>query len=181
MVMMIGKRCIIFRMMALPPMMIGTLSSSPKTTSAMLPLAAAAMATELSRLITKSAMMIVRIASIRLVDCLMVPSSSSSFLGQELHADPQQKKAADQFQRRHRQQGAGEENQQDPQPDGPCGAPEDAKPFLTRRQVAAGQRDDDGVVAPEDDVDRDDLKDRNYKSIIDHAGDFRTGETSRRI
>ena len=59
-------------------MMIGTLSARPKITSVMLPLAAAAIATELSRLITKSAMMIVRTASNRLPDCLTVPSSISS-------------------------------------------------------------------------------------------------------
>ena len=103
------------------------------------------------------------------------------FLGQKLHADPQQKKAANQFQRRDRQQGAGEEDQDHAQQDGSCRPPENAKSFLTRRKVAAGQRDDDGVVAPEDDVDRDDLQDSDYKSIIDHCRDFRTGETSRRI
>ena len=51
-------------------MMIGTLKSKPKITREISPFAAAAIATELSRLITKSAMIIVFIAANKLDSCL---------------------------------------------------------------------------------------------------------------
>jgi hypothetical protein len=57
------------------------------------------------------------------------------------------------------QQREGEEDQHHAQPDGAGGAPQDALGALVRRQLAAGQRDDHGVVAAQQDVDHDDLAD----------------------
>jgi hypothetical protein len=67
----IGKRSISFSTNRLPQTMIGMLTTRPNTTSTRLSLAAAAMPITLSRLITASAMTMVRIAPPRLVAALI--------------------------------------------------------------------------------------------------------------
>ena len=79
--------------------------------------------------------------------------------GQQFHADPHQEHGADQLEVGHGQQGQGEGDQDDPQADGARGAVNDAQAALLGRQTPASQRDDDGVVAPEQDVNKDDLAD----------------------
>ena len=75
--MMIGKRSISLIMSWLPKMTKGMLMAKPRISKVMLPLAAAATAITLSRLITRSATRIVRMAAIKPL-CLFSPSSSSS-------------------------------------------------------------------------------------------------------
>ena len=60
-----------------------------------------------------------------------------------------------------------------------AGAEEDAEPLLVCRQRAAGQRDHDGVVAGEQDVDPDDLEngDEELAAEVVHAP--RLPETAR--
>ena len=82
-VMMIGKRSISRMMIWLPPTMMGMLTSRPKMTSASscfspAPCAAAAMATTLSMLITRSATITVLMAVHSLSLDWMLPCSSSS-------------------------------------------------------------------------------------------------------
>jgi hypothetical protein len=55
----------------------------------------------------------------------------------------------------------GEENEDDAQADGARDAPENALLALLVGQLAARQRNDDGVVAAEQDVDQDDLQYRD--------------------
>ena len=66
-VMIIGNRYINRKITALPQTIIGTLRSRPNTTRLISPFAAAVMAKALSRLIIKSASMMVRIAVSRLL------------------------------------------------------------------------------------------------------------------
>ena len=54
-----------------------------------------------------------------------------------------------------------EEGQDHAEHDGADATEDDGLGLLVRRQRAAGQRDDDGVVAGQDDVDQDDLRKRN--------------------
>ncbi|KAG0730834.1 hypothetical protein G6F23_015903 [Rhizopus arrhizus] len=75
---MIGKRSMTFNSSVLPKMTKGMLMARPKTSKVVSPIAAAATATTLSRLMTRSAIMIVRIAVSRLPCVLPAPSSSPS-------------------------------------------------------------------------------------------------------
>ena len=148
----------------LPQTMIGMLTSTPKMTSDMLwPVpeasAAPAMAMTLSRLITKSAMITVLTARPQLVAAFDAGVRLLVLRHQQLDADPQQQQRADDLQEGNGQQRQRKEDQHDAQHDRARGAPQDALRALLRRQLAAGQRDDDRVVAAEQDVDQDDLAD----------------------
>src|SRR5690606_31075309 len=84
----------------------------------------------------------------------------SLVLGHEqLDADPHQQQTAHQLQERHAQQRHREEDQDHAQADGAGRAPQNALHATLGRQVAARQGNDDGVVAAQQDVDQDDLKD----------------------
>jgi hypothetical protein len=63
------------------------------------------------------------------------------------------------FRKGNGQQLQREEDQHDAQHDGAGRAPQDALGALRGRQLAAGQRNDHGVVATQQDVDHDDLAD----------------------
>ncbi|KAG1086867.1 hypothetical protein G6F40_013847 [Rhizopus arrhizus] len=80
------------------------------------------------------------------------------FRNQELDADPDEQQAAHDFQERDRQERQCESDQHDTQDDGARGAPQDALHALLGGQIATSQRDHDGVVAAQQDVDEDDLE-----------------------
>ena len=65
----------------------------------------------------------------------------------KLHADPQQKRPAHNFQERQIQQQHGKRDENHAQDDGAGGTPENALKALFVRQVAARKRNHDGVVA----------------------------------
>jgi hypothetical protein len=92
----------------------------------------------------------------------------------QLHADPQQQHGADGFQVRQFQQLQRKKDQHDPRRHGAHHTPQDALAAHGRRQPAAGQRDHHGVVAAKQDVDQDDLADRDPErrvcEIHGHAG-----------
>ena len=77
--------------------------------------------------------------------------------GQKLDANPDQQRAAYQFEERHLQQCEGERNQDHPQHDGSDRAPQDALCALCCGQFAAGQGNDHGIVTTQQDVDQNDL------------------------
>ena len=79
----------------------------------------------------------------------------------QLDADPEEERRADKPEPRVHEQAHREEREQDAQPDRAEHAPEDSIPPLPLRQVAAGQRDHDRVVAREEDVDENDLGNRD--------------------
>src|SRR6266542_2291138 len=94
-------------------------------------------------------------------------------LGDELDPDPQQQRPADQPEPGICEEAHREEREHDPEHDRAEHAPEDALPPLPLRQVAAGKRDDDRVVAGQQDVDEDDLDDCKPElrcSQFNHAG-----------
>ncbi|MCY1538337.1 hypothetical protein D9M68_738720 [compost metagenome] len=80
------------------------------------------------------------------------------FRRQQLNADPHQQQAAQGLQERDIQQHEREGDQQNPEQDGAGGAPQYAPHPLRSRQVAAGQRDHDGVIAAKQNIDEDDLE-----------------------
>ena len=81
--------------------------------------------------------------------------------GQQFHTNPDEQKRAHKFEERNRQQCERKKDQDDPQDDGTCCAPQDALSALVLGQLTASQGDHDGVVAAQQDVDHDDLGDSN--------------------
>jgi hypothetical protein len=77
----------------------------------------------------------------------------------QLDGDPHQQQAADEFQPGQVHDQRGKDGEHHPQADRTGNAPQDALLALLGRQVAAGQRNDHGVVAGQHDVDQDDLAD----------------------
>ena len=75
----------------------------------------------------------------------------------ELHRDPEQQHAADELEPGVAHRLRDDEGEQHAQQHRDAGAQDHAPEPLPRRQHAAGERDDDGVVAGENDVDADDL------------------------
>ena len=123
------------------------------------PLAAPAMPSTLSRLMTMSAMMIVFTASQKLLLSLMSPSL---VLGQQqLDADPEQQHAADDLDVRQRHQQRGERGQRGHQHDDAAGADDERVALLacggSDRQASAMTT---RVVAAQHDVDDGDLEQR---------------------
>src|SRR5690606_4971859 len=82
------------------------------------------------------------------------------FGNEQLDADPQQQHAADDLQEGDVQQHQCEGDQDHAQADGAGSTPQNALHALLGCQVAAGQRDDDGIIATQQDVDQDDLENR---------------------
>jgi hypothetical protein len=79
----------------------------------------------------------------------------------EFHRDPDQKQRANHLQEGNSQDVGDDDGKQNPERDGGSGAEQDADAALLRRQRSAGERDDDRVVARQQDVDPDDLEKRN--------------------
>ncbi len=130
------------------------------------PLAAAATAITLSRLITRSAIRIVRIAAT--MPALAAAMAVRLFLlgEQQLDADPQQQRGADQLEVGQAQQLDRDDRQHDPHRDGRAAAPQHRLLLLLGRQRARGQRDHDRVVAGQHDVDADDLEEGDPEGRI---------------
>src|SRR5439155_18184715 len=82
-------------------------------------------------------------------------------LGDQFDTDPEQQRAPDQLEPGISEQAHREEREHDPQRDRAEHAPEDALAPLTLPQVPTGKRDDDRVVARQQNVDENDLDDRN--------------------
>ena len=116
---------------------------------------APAMASTLSRLMTASAMAMVLTAS-QSVAPLSTSSPVCSSASRSLNGDPEQDEPAREPEQGHAEQRAHGQREDDAHGDRGGGAEHDAGHALTRRQGAAGERDDDGVVAGEYDVDADD-------------------------
>ena len=87
-------------------------------------------------------------------------------LDQQLDGDPQQQEATDQSQPGQLEHVGEDDGEEDAQADGRAGAKDDAPEALLGRQPSAGQRDDDGIVAGEQDVDPDDLKNLDTKRPV---------------
>jgi hypothetical protein len=86
----------------------------------------------------------------------------------ELDGDPEQGDGAEDLQigqGHHRRHYGGEE---DAEPNSESGAENDAPQALARRQVAAGEGDDDGIVAGQQRIDPDDLEDREPEFRLFH-------------
>ena len=79
-------------------------------------------------------------------------------LGNQLDADPEQQRGADELKERELQELDGEKRQHDPQDDRAHHAPEDPEHAHPAREIAARERDHHRVVAGEQDVDDDDLE-----------------------
>src|SRR5262249_32883225 len=164
MVMMIGKRSMSLTSSVAPKMTMGIEIARPITMSTQFPPAAAATAITLSRLITRSAMRMVRIASHRLslASTSSSPSSGTSSL-MPIHSSSTEPMSLS--------QGNREEREHDPQDDGRGRAPGDGLLLLLRRQRTGGQRDHYGVVSRQDDVDPNDLEQgRPQGGIVDRHG-----------
>ena len=73
-------------------------------------------------------------------------------IGEELHRDVEEQRAADELEVGRGEQSRREERAADADEDGAHAADEDGAPPVMRRQVLAGERDEDGVVAGEDEV-----------------------------
>ena len=76
---------------------------------------------------------------------------------QQLDANPQQQRRTHQFQKWHLQQGQRKGDQYHAQHNRPGSPPQDTFDALMRGQLATCQRDDDGIVSAQQDVDHDDL------------------------
>jgi hypothetical protein len=70
----------------------------------------------------------------------------------ELHGDPEQEQGAGRLEEGHAREPGDHQVEDDAQADGDAGSEQDADLALVRRQVAAGQRDDDRVVPRQHDV-----------------------------
>ena len=136
-------------------------SSSPSTSTQVLPPAAPATARTLSRLIDTSARMIWVIAW-RSVLCPVSPTARAraraAQLAEHLPADPQQQQPAGEQQPDDRQQLQRDGAQGDADHRRADDAEQDGRALLPRRQAGDGQPDDDGVVAGQRDVDQDHLR-----------------------
>jgi len=84
---------------------------------------------------------------------------------EELDADPEEQQAADQLEPGQREQRHGEQREDDSQDDRRARAPENRQLLLSRRQRARGEGDDHRVVARQDDVDADDLRQAEPESL----------------
>src|SRR5690606_17011640 len=83
------------------------------------------------------------------------------FVGQkQLDPDPQQQQATHDLEEGNVEQHQGERDERHPQGDRTGRTPQNALHALLRRKVATCQRDDDGIVTTEQDVDHDDLENR---------------------
>ena len=122
----------------------------------MLPLAAAATAITLSRLITRSAIRIVLIAATMLAPAVprRLPSSSGS---SSCTAIQNSSTPPISFSYGSCSSSTRDDGQHDPHHDRSAAAPDDGLLLLLRRQRARGQRDHHRVVAGQHDVDADDL------------------------
>ena len=76
----------------------------------------------------------------------------------QLDADPQQQQAADQLEVADLEQLIDDQHEDDTQDDGAGAADQDGRLLMALLEVAAGQCDDQRVVAGEHDIDQDDLK-----------------------
>src|SRR5690606_37659107 len=85
----------------------------------------------------------------------------------QLHGDPQQQNAADDLEVRYAQQEYDEDGENDAQDDGGAGTTDDAPLALPVRQGPAGQGDDHGVVAAQQNVDPDDLEERHEELLVE--------------
>lgn len=144
----------------LPQTTMGMLTRMPKITRVKSPLAAAATAMTLSRLITASAMMMVRIAPNRWALPSIYPCSPSSSGCSNLtpiHSN----RAPPTIFKNGMASSCRAKKKKHAQSDGSDHAPENALPALLLRQTPADQRDHDGIIATEQNVDGDDLQDRN--------------------
>src|SRR5262245_31946875 len=80
-------------------------------------------------------------------------------LAYQLDGDPQEQEAADELEERDLQQERRDRDEQESQPDSASGAPDASPELLALRQRADRQRDDEGVVARQRQVDHDDPDD----------------------
>ena len=152
---------------AAPATIRGTLIARPRTSSGTLPLAAAATAITLSRLMTMSATTTICTAAHR-CEAASTPSSSSSsgtssFAAITISASPPTS-----FRIRQLHQGGDDAGEDDAQDHGSRRAEDHAPQPLARRQPAARQRDHQRVVAGQQDVDPDDLADRHPEGRLLH-------------
>ena len=171
--MMIGKRSTSFSTIVLPQTTMGTLISRPMTTRSKLPLAAPATPSTLSTPISASAITIVRMAPQNVVAWRLVAIRSVAFRrGEQLVGDPDQAEATDEHQAGDLEQPDHAQRQRRSHGDGTDGAPDDGAALKVAGESAGGQRDDDGVVTGEDEVDQDDRQQRRQPSGGEefHAG-----------
>ena len=77
--------------------------------------------------------------------------------------------AADDLEIRQRHQRGDDDGEDDAQQHGDAGAEDHAPDALTRRQAAAGHRDDDGVVARQQDVDPADFQNFGDRRPVEHG------------
>ena len=89
--------------------------------------------------------------------------------GDELDRHPEQQRAADELEVRVGHRLRDDEREQHAQQHRDAGAEDHAPQPLPRRQRHAGHRDDDGVVAGQDDVDADDLQHRDPERRVQHV------------
>jgi len=80
----------------------------------------------------------------------------AGLLANELEGDPEEHRAADELEERDPQQERRDRDEREPQADRARGAPDTPPELLALRQRADRQRDDEGVVAREREVDHDD-------------------------
>jgi len=81
---------------------------------------------------------------------------AAALVGDQLVGDPQQTQAANQHQAGDLEQPDHDQRHHRAHADGAHGAPDDGLALQVLGQVARGQRDDDGVVAGQHQVDQDD-------------------------
>jgi hypothetical protein len=94
-----------------------------------------------------------------------------AILGKEqLDADPDEQNAADQLDVGHRHQGSGERGEQRHQHDDAAGTDDEGPALVLRIERAAGERDDDGVVAAQHHVDDRDLDQRRPHFGVGEVG-----------
>ena len=83
----------------------------------------------------------------------------AGLLANELEGDPEERQAADELEERDPQQERRDRDERQPQADRARGAPEAPPELLALRQRPDRQRDDEGVVAREREIDHDDPDD----------------------
>src|SRR5690606_8867902 len=86
---------------------------------------------------------------------------------EQLDGNPEQETAADQLQPLHLEKELNKNGEEDAQQDRNTGAQNDASHSLSRRERSARERDDNGVVTGEDDVDADDAQDVHDERSIE--------------
>src|SRR5262245_17744095 len=100
------------------------------------------------------------------VDGFDVPLAAVFLTAQQFDCDPEKQNTADKLDIRNGHQLRDDAGEYDPQGDGNQRAEHNAPHALARRQLAAGKRDDHGVVAGEQNVDPDDLYDGEPEARI---------------